>query len=124
MRHRRSRIRTLFYQKGVTVMRFFYKLFLDVFADILLNLPCNYCKVIGYVLIHINGNNRLELTYAAVADAIGCSSDTVGTIIRQLLQNNFIKRIPRTNTYMVNPEVIMKGREGRFKTLKERYDAI
>jgi len=105
-------------------MNFFYKLFIAAFAEIMFNLPCNYCKVIGYVLIHINGNNRLELTYATVADAIGCSSDTVGTIIRQLLQNNFIKRIPRTNTYMVNPEVIMKGREGRFKTLKERYDAI
>jgi len=124
MRHRRSRIRTLFYQKGETKMNFFYKLFIAAFAEIMFNLPCNYCKVIGYVLIHINGNNRLELTYATVADAIGCSSDTVGTIIRQLLQNNFIKRIPRTNTYMVNPEVIMKGREGRFKTLKERYDAI
>ena len=124
MRHRRSRIRTLFYQKGETTMNFFYKLFIAAFAEIMFNLPCNYCKVIGYVLIHINGNNRLELTYATVADAIGCSSDTVGKIIRQLCTDNFIKRIPRTNTYMVNPEVIMKGREGRLKTLKERYDAI
>ena len=90
----------------------------------MLNLPCNYCKVIGYVLIHINGNNRLDLTYAAVADAIGCSSDTVGTIIRRLCADNLMRKIPRTNTYMVNPRVLMKGRQGRFETLKDRYDAI
>ena len=102
----------------------FYKLDNILFSDVLLNLRSNDSNVIGYVLHHINGNNRIELTYRAVADAIECSPDTVGTIFRQLFENNFMKRIPRTNTYIVNPEVIVKGCEGRFKTLKERYDAI
>ena len=102
----------------------FYKLDNILFADVLLNLRSTDSNVIGYVLHNINGNNRIELTYRAVADAIECSPDTVGTIIRQLLKNNFLKRIPNTNTYMLNPRVLMKGREGRFMTLMDRYNAI
>ena len=125
MRHRLGRLRLLLLEKGgQIVMEDFYKLCVVLFSDVLVNLPGNPCKVLGYILRHMNGNNRLVLTYTQVAKTLECSPDTVGAIVRRLCQDNFMKRITGSNIYMINPSVLMKGREGRFRTLKERYDAI
>ena len=105
-------------------MEEFYKLCVVLFSDVLFNLPGYPCKVLGYILRHMNGNNRLVLTYTQVAKTLECSPDTVGAIVRRLCEENFMKRIAGSNIYMVNPSVLMKGRKGRFKTLLDRYNAI
>ena len=101
----------------------FFKLPDRTLADVMQNLSNKHCKVIGYILGTVNASNKLDLTYQTVADFVECSTDTVGTIVRELMANNFMKRI-RGTIYMLNPEVMVKGRDARFYQLMDEYNAI
>jgi len=68
-------------------------------------------KVAKYLLEkRIKGENIVIATIPAIAKETGLSEKTVRTVIKKLLEANFITRVQK-GVYRVNPAVIWRGKE-------------
>lgn len=99
----------------------FFKLFKKNFCEFLFASGDKQNQVIAYLITHINTDNTVCCTYRQIADQMPFSEDTVGNIMRKLIKVNFMKKI-NTGVYMINPAIIMKGRDDRWYSLMDMYN--
>ena len=66
-------------------------------------------KLAYWIIEHLDRENKLTLTLRQIAEQTGISLETVRITIKILLDADFLRKI-NISAYMVNPEVIFKGK--------------
>src|SRR5699024_1527755 len=74
-------------------------------------------RVAMFVLLNINKENELIMTYRVIAEKTNTSLQTVSETMKALQESNLLSKI-RNGYYRVNPDVIIKGgRNDRMNVL-------
>ena len=102
---------------------FFVKVYYINFFSLLLGTKSAETRVIGYILRHMDYNNRICLKRAETALTVSCNKDTITNIVKDLVACDFIRANGRYQ-YMVNPECAHKGPAQRIYYLKKVFDAL
>lgn len=101
----------------------FVKVYYKEFAQVLLQMKTTEMRVLGYLFFLLNNENRVITTYTRIAQAIDCSPDAVGDVMRDLLRIDVVRR-EAAGVYMVNPKMMARGKSARVIVLADAYRAI
>jgi predicted transcriptional regulator len=114
-------IETLVIEKNIEQDFNFYKVWLNDLLNVLEVVGNKKLKVIKWILNNIDPKtNRIVTTHEEIAKELGITRVVVSQTFKQLIDNNFIKKI-RNGLYMVNPDIIIKGNSGKRQNLLIRY---
>lgn len=80
-------------------------------------------RVLAYIMRNMGYDNYVYIRYKDVAKVIGRCDDTVGNVIRNLEECDFL-RSNGPNRYMVNPTCLHKGPKARCEKLSDEFFAI
>jgi len=102
----------------------FYKIWLMDLLGILDIVGNKKIKVINYLFEIMNPrDNTISITYKEVEKNTGVSYPIVVETFKILLDSNFLKKV-RQSFYMINPDIIVKGRTGKRMNLLIQYNNI
>lgn len=108
--------------KRVYGQRQFWKLYLMDFLKVLDLFESKQLDVLIYILEHTQpSNNAFIGTIAKISKDCGVSMDTVKRSIRKLKDAGFLLKV-QNGVYVVSPDVMMKGSDGKKRLLLEYYD--
>lgn len=96
----------------------FHKVWIHAFFDMIEPIGNTKIKLMFWILVHLNRENQLTMTYRQISASSGISLSTVRDTLKHLLEADFLRRV-NSGCYMVNPDVLFKGgREARINLLK------
>jgi len=108
--------------KRVYGQKNFWKVYLFDFLCVLGILDSKQLDVFIYIVSNTDqGNNLFYGTYKKIAKDCNVSEPTIATVMRKLMDNNFIKKI-QNGLYEVNPNIIMKGNDNKRAILLSYYE--
>lgn len=90
----------------------FYKVFLNNFSNALSVVANQKTKLVLWILENITKNNLLLYTYRQISDETGISYATVAETMKTLQNADFMRK-HSTSYYMINPDIIFKGKLNR-----------
>jgi len=100
----------------------FFKVWLMDMLGILSIVGNKKIQVIDFILQNIRReDNTISLTYREVAKKTGISLGIVTETFKILQETNFLKKI-RNGLYMINPDILVKGRTGKRVNLLIQYN--
>lgn len=78
-------------------------------------------KVVNYILDNLDDStNVLIATQREIAQKSGVSLQTVSSTMKKLVDSNFLQK--RTGVYMVNPDILVKGKNPKRQYLLMRFE--
>jgi hypothetical protein len=99
----------------------FFKVWLMDMLGILNIVGNKKIQVIDYLLRNLRReDNTISLTYREVAKKTGVSLGIVVETFKILQETNFLKKV-KNGLYMVNPDILVKGRTGKRVNLLIQY---
>lgn len=102
----------------------FWKCYMKEFIKVMKSLTGSQFNVFVYIVENITpGDNKFIGTYSKIAEELHCSRQTVATAIRQLKESNFIRKV-HNGVWLINPNVLMKGDDGKRHRLLEDYEEL
>ncbi len=101
----------------------FLKIYYISFFEKLLASASTETRVLAYIFRHVGYDNYVYIRYSDVAKVVGCCRDTVGNVIRNLTECDFMRQ-NGPNRYMVNPTCTHKGPKGRLEILSAEFFAL
>lgn len=108
--------------KRVYGQRQFWKLYLADFLQILGLLESKQLDVLIYILEHTQpSNNTFIGTFAKISGDCSVSMDTVRRTMKKLKDAGFLLKV-QNGVYVVSPDIMMKGSDGKKRLLLEYYD--
>jgi len=100
----------------------FWKVWLLDLLNILEIVGNKKMKVIEFILTNIRReDNTISVTMREVAKKTGVSLPIVNETFKILQETNFLKKI-RNGFYMINPDLMVKGRTGKRMNLLIQYN--
>jgi hypothetical protein len=101
----------------------FWKVYLMDFLSVLGIVDSRQLDVLIYIAENTRqGDNMFIGTYDKICADIGVSRRTVARIMIKLQDNNFIKRV-QNGVWLINPSILMKGKENKKQILLNYYNA-
>lgn len=101
----------------------FWKCYLIDFLQVLGILDSKQCDVFIYIVENTHQANNLFIgTYKKIAKDVGVSEPTIARIMKKLKEHNFIKMV-QSGTYLVNPNILMKGNDTKRQILLSYYES-
>lgn len=73
-----------------------------------------------WIIDHINYENQLVYTLRRISDETGISLETIRVTMKILLDSDFLRRL-QSGVYIVNPEIIYKGRHAARLNILNQY---
>ena len=102
----------------------FFKVWLMDLLGILNIVGNKKIKVIDFLLQNLRReDNTISVTYREVAEKTGISLGVVTETFKILQETNFLKKV-KNGLYMVNPDILVKGRTGKRVNLLIQYNLI
>ncbi len=98
----------------------FLKIYYISFFEKMLPSASTETRVLAYIMRHMGYDNYVYIRYKDVADVIGRCDDTVGNVIRNLEECDFLRQ-NGPNRYMINPTCIHKGPKDRCENLSKEF---
>ena len=79
-------------------------------------------KLAFWIIDHLDSENKLIYTFRQMAEETGISLDTVSKTMKALMDCDFLRK-KQNGCYIVNPDVLYKGRhQGRMNVLIKYRD--
>ena len=101
----------------------FHKVWLQNILATLEIIGSQKMKIALHIVDNLNSDNVFIGTNRDIAEKLKCSTVTVNTTLKILIENDFLRKI-QTGVYMVNPNMIFKGsRQGRMNVLIRYTDS-
>lgn len=101
----------------------FHKLFLKNFTKSLSGIINKKTALCFWILSNITRDNKLLYTYRQISQKTGYSYKTVADTMQTLLEDDFLCQFG-SGYYMVNPNIIFKGRYQRRCTAMQEYNQV
>ena len=74
-----------------------------------------------YILQNVKPSNNLFIgTYKKIQKYTGISQPTIAKILTKLQDTGYIKKV-QNGVWMISPEIMMKGKDGKRKNLMIEY---
>ena len=109
--------------KRVYGTRAFWKCYLMDFLTILGIVDSKQVDVFIFIVENTNQSNNIFFgTYKHIAKEVNVSEPTIAKIMKKLQENNFIKKI-QNGVWFVNPNILMKGNDGKRQMLLSYYQS-
>lgn len=109
--------------KRINGSRNFWKCYLMDFLSILHIFDSRQADVFIYIVENTNQANNLFIgTYRKIAKDVGCSTGTITTIMKKLVEKNFVKRV-QNGVWLVNPNILMRGNDTKRQILLSYYQS-
>lgn len=100
----------------------FWKIYLMDFMTVLGILDSKQVDILVYIMEHISpGTNTFIGTYKKIAAAVQVSEPTIATVMKKLQKSNFIRKV-QNGVWAINPNMLMKGNDGRRQMLLSYYN--
>lgn len=101
----------------------FWKCYLMDFLSILGVFDNRQVDVFIYIVENTSQSTNLFIgTYKKIAKDLGCSTQTVYSIMKRLKQHNFVKKV-QNGVWFVNPNILMKGNDHKRQILLSYYES-
>lgn len=101
--------------------RHFWKLYMSEFLNVLDQLEGRQIKVLIHVLKHTRQtDNSFSGTYRSISRQCGLSLDTVRRAMLSLQKNGFLLKV-QNGSYLVSPNILMKGDEHKRRRLEIQF---
>lgn len=101
----------------------FWKCYLMDFLTVLGILDSKQVDIFVYIVENTNQNNNLFIgTYKKISKDLNVSEPTISKIMKKLQENNFIKKV-QNGVWFVNPDILMRGNDGKRQMLLSYYQA-
>ena len=79
-------------------------------------------KLAFWIIEHLNSENQLTYTFRQMAEETNISLDTISRTMKALMECDFLRK-KHSGCYIVNPDVLYKGRhQGRMNVLIKYRD--
>jgi hypothetical protein len=115
----------MYYNNNQTLVDPFFKVFIDKFAFAIGSISnSKRLNVILYVLRNIDSNNKYTGTTKIVSKGSGVSERTVKETFAVMQEKNVMKKIKSGGAYMINPALIVKGRDTQKAKLILHYNTL
>ena len=122
----------LYYEKEIVLMNdlkenrepTFAKLYLKDSFLVAMASKNRYFRVFGYIIRHMSYGNEFDHSVKEIAKAVGISVDTTRRILADLVQCDFLRKIPDSTRYMINPACIARGRYPHKAELQKNFDVL
>jgi hypothetical protein len=102
----------------------FHKVWLEDFARIIGILGGQKIAVFNHILGNINPyDNQFGGTIREIAEETGSSTKTVQSVIKTLIQHDFMRKI-RASQYQISPRFLVKGGHDKRMGLMLKYDDL
>jgi|TARA_R100000908_G_C3751224_1_gene145829 hypothetical protein len=101
----------------------FEKLWLGHILDSLDIIGNKKIKVLNWLLANKNAQNQVIGTQRKIAKSAQVSLQVVSNTMSMLIQSNLIKKV-QDGVYMLNPEIIFKGKNSQRMNVLLRYNNI
>lgn len=99
----------------------FWKMYLFDFLNALGIIESKQLDVLIYILQNVRVTDNLFIgTYSKIEKKTGISRQTIAKIMVKLQDKGYIKKI-QSGVYMISPEIMVKGNEGKRKNLMIEY---
>ena len=109
--------------KRIYGTRAFWKCYLMDFLTILGIVDSKQVDVFIFIVENTNQSNNIFFgTYKHIAKEVNVSEPTIAKIMKKLQENNFIKKI-QNGVWLVNPNILMKGNDGKRQMLLSYYQS-
>jgi DNA-binding MarR family transcriptional regulator len=76
--------------------------------------------VLNYILENMDYENKIIATQQEIADEVGCSRQTVSTVVGQLRESGYI--MTETREIQLSPDIIFKGKHDQRMTVLIDYE--
>lgn len=111
-------------QKEVSQDFNFHKVWIEDLITILTNIGGKKLKVLNYLIENMrDSDNTISITYDKMEEQLKISRKTIAETMKILQENDFIKKI-QNGLYMVNPDVLVKGKTTKRHHLLIRYKKV
>lgn len=101
----------------------FWKCYLMDFLTVLGIIDSKQLDVFIYIAENTNQTNNLFIgTYDKIGKDVGVCRQTIATIMKKLQEQNFIKKVQQ-GVWLVNPNILMKGNDGKRQMLLSYYES-
>ena len=102
----------------------FHKVWLEDLIGILEIIGTKKLVIVKWILNNFNDkDNIVFFTQRKLVKELGISIKTINETIKLLLENNFMKKI-QNGVYMINPDILVKGKTGKRMNLLIQYNNI
>lgn len=98
----------------------FHKVWLLNLVNCLTELTGKQMKLVFFILINMDRENKVCLTQRQMAEKVGISLDTTMKTIKKLKEKSFLTNV-NSGVYMINPDIIFKGYMNRRKILATKF---
>ena len=79
-------------------------------------------KLAFWIIEHLDYENKLTYTFRQIAEETGISLDTISRTMKALMECDFLRK-KHSGCYIVNPDILYKGRhQGRMNVLIKYQD--
>lgn len=117
-------IETVIVQKDIEQDYNFYKVWLLDLFNILELVGTKKMKVVNYILDNMNTQNNTFIgTHEKIAKELNISRPVVSQTFKALQEANLLRKI-QSGVYMINPDIIVKGKTGKRINLLIKYNQI
>lgn len=76
--------------------------------------------VLNYILENMDYENKIIATQQEIADEVGCSRQTVSTVVGQLRESGYIDT--ETRQIQLSPDIVFKGKHDQRMTVLIDYE--
>lgn len=102
----------------------FHKVWLRHLIEALDDISNQKLRLAFFIIDHLDKENKLVMTQRTLAAKSGISIGTVTATMKILQENNFLRKI-NSGAYIVNPDMLFKGKKGaRMAVLFDYSQAI
>lgn len=99
----------------------FWKMYLFDFLNALGIIESKQLDVLIYILQNVRVTDNLFIgTYAKIQKHTGISQPTIASILTKLQDKGYIKKL-QSGVYMISPEIMVKGNDGKRQNLMIEY---
>lgn len=117
-------IDTIIVQKNVEQDYNFFKVWLLDLMNVLEIVGTKKIKVINYILDNMNTQDNVFVgTHQKIAKELNISRPIVSQTFKVLREKNIIKKI-NSGAYMLNPDILVKGKTGKRINLLIKYNKL
>ena len=89
----------------------FHKVWLRHLIEALDDISNQKLRLAFFIIDHLDKENKLVMTQRTLAAKSGISIGTVTATMKILQENNFLRKI-NSGAYIVNPDMLFKGKKG------------
>lgn len=111
-------------EKNISKDYNFHKVWIQDILNVIDTFGNKKILVLTYLLKNMrNEDNSVSGSYRDIAERCGVSLPTVNLVMKELIENNIIKKLA-TATYQFNPAFIIRGGADKRKNLMIKYNYI